>query len=193
MFNQILKQVSNKNEADPQVETAEPVVFEEVKKKIEEVEPESSSRGRGDIYRDYADKVRQAQKENEADPNVKTADSSVFDDLLKEIENLKNQQNDASNDRRVSDPVFIPSVDPRPAPQMGSHGMTVSGGSLQMRNAPSMGAAKLDIWVKDRSQVRIISFSENSITLDGKKSRFVEVEYNGQRGWLLENYLMISS
>ncbi len=192
VFGQILKKVSEKNEADPQVETAEPVVFEQVRKHVEEVEKESSSRGRGDIYRDYAEKVRQAQAENEADPEVKTADNSVFDDLLREIEELKNNQPAPSTNRRQADPVFIPPVESQPQPQFGSHAMTVSGGSIQLRSEPKMGGAKLDIYVPDRSQIRILSISDNAIILDGKRSRFVEVEYNGRRGWVLESYLMMA-
>lgn len=193
VFGQILKKVSDKNEADPAVETAEPVVFEQVRKRVEEVEQESSSSGgRGDIYRDYAEKVRQAQKENEVDPEVKTADTSVFDDLLREIEELKNDAARPNESRTQSEPVFIPRVESQPKPQYGSHAMTVSGGSIQLRSEPSMGATKLELYVPDRSQIRVLSVSDNSITLDGKKSRFVEVEYNGRRGWLLENYLMMT-
>lgn len=193
VFGQILKKVSDKNEADPAVETAEPVVFDRVRKRVREVqEAETPSRGRGDIYKDYAEKVRQAQRENELDPEVKTADSSVFDDLLREIEEHKNDAARPEASRTHSEPVFIPRVESQPRPQYGSHAMTVSGGSIQLRSQPEMGAAKLDLYVPDRSQIRVIGMSENSIILDGKKSRFVEVEYNGRRGWLLENYLMMA-
>lgn len=194
VFGQILKQVKDKNEADPQIETAEPVVFEQVRKKVEEAEQVSTSRGRGDIYRDYAEKVRQAQEENQADPVVKTADRSVYEELLNEIEKLKKQvEEQPPAGRRVADPVFLPSIDPQPSSQFANHAITVSGGSIQLRSAPSMGSSKLEIWVPDRSQLRVVSLSENSIILDGKKSRFAQVEYNGQRGWVLENYLMMGS
>jgi len=201
VFGQILKQVKNKNEADEAVETAEPVIFEQVRKRVEEVEQqESTSRGRGDIYKDFAEKVKQAQHENEVDPEVKTADRSVYDDLLNEIEKLKKQVEDNPPERRVdntppqrrvAEPVFIPRVESQPQPQFSNYAMTASGGSLQLRSQPSMGAAKLDIFIKNQSQVRILSMSENAIILDGKRSRFVEVEYNGQRGWVLESYLIM--
>ena len=71
----------------------------------------------------------------------------------------------------------------------GAQAMTNSPGSLALRDAPSMGAGKLDFRVPNKSLLNILEYSENSIILDGKKSRFVLIEYQGQQGWILESYL----
>ena len=63
------------------------------------------------------------------------------------------------------------------------------GGSLSMRTAPDMGAGTMESRVADSSLVKVIEYSKNSIHLDGKNTRFVKVDVNGQVGWLLESYL----
>ena len=63
------------------------------------------------------------------------------------------------------------------------------GGSLALRTAPEMGAPQTNFRIPDKTLLKIIQYSDNSINLDGRKSRFVLVDYNGQRGWILENYL----
>ncbi len=202
VFGEILKQVANKNEADENVKTADPVVFEEVRKKVEEVNANIPSGGRraGGSYADYQEKVREAQRENEANPNVETADSSIFDDLLEEIRKQEELEQGNANPRPTHEaPVYIPPIQrgplesqtniPQPKRSYGAQAMTNSPGSLALRDAPSMGAGKLDLRVPNRSLLNILEYSENSIILDGKKSRFVLIEYQGQQGWILESYL----
>lgn len=210
VFGEIIKQVANKNETDEKVKTADPVVFEEVKKKLENVEANVPSGGRrAGSYRDYEEKVLEVQRENEANPNVETADKSVFDDLLAEIKKLQeqeqNQSTNASPRPHIEQPTYIPPVQrgplesntshrepaqmPEPKMTYGSQAMTNSPGSLALRDAPDMGAGKIDIRVPNKSLLNILQYSENAIMLDGKRSRFVLVEYQGQQGWILENYL----
>ncbi len=204
VFGQILKQVANKNEADPTVETAEPVVFEDLKKKIEEVETnETTGRRRGDIYKDYSEKVREAQRENEASTEVKTADNSVYDNLMKELERLQQNEMEDSpsgpvhhSNPEFDSPVFGHSQGASSMPPLGQTENTSpnvytnsNGGSLQLRTQPEMGAPKMDFRVPDRSLINVLQLSENSIILDGQRSRFALIEYQGQRGWILESYL----
>lgn len=210
LFETILHNVSKKNEADENIKTADPKVFEAVKKKVETSEHNIPTGGRrSEVFDDYMEKILQAKDENIADPNVETADKSVFDDLLKEIEVLKEKVNaqessNATHQRGTIPPLeslpplgSTPQPAPRhtgrttsPAPEAGTQAMTNSqGGSLQLRAAPDMGAKKVDIKVPDRTLLRVLQYSENSIILDGRKSRFALVDYNGQRGWILENYL----
>jgi len=210
LFETILHNVSKKNEADENVKTADPKVFEAVKKKVETSEHNLPTGGRrSEVFDDYMEKILQAKDENVADPNVETADNSVFDDLLKEIEVLKEKVNAQESTNATNQRGAIPPLDPLPpigsrpqpapqhtsrpappAPAAGTQAMTNSqGGSLQLRAAPDMGAQKVDIRVPDRTLLRVIQYSENSIMLDGRRSRFALVDYNGQRGWILENYL----
>ena len=79
---------------------------------------------------------------------------------------------------------------PSTEPNLGTQAMTNSmGGSLALRSAPEMGSAQTKIRVPDKTLLRVIQYSENAINLDGRRSRFVLVDYNGQQGWILENYL----
>lgn len=206
VFGEIIKQVSKKNKEDDKVKTADPVVFDEVKKKLETVEANIPSGGRrADVYRDYQEKVREAQRENEANPEVETADSTVFDDLLAEIKKMQEQDQQGQSEMPQPTheaPVYVPPIQRGPleshtqpnipspkAPNYGSQAMTNSPGSLALRQAPDMGAQQMNIRVPNKSLLNILEYSENAIILDGKRSRFVLVEYQGQRGWILESYL----
>lgn len=211
VFGQILKNVANKNEQDENVKTADPVVFEEVKRKCEEVDecaPEGTSRS--DIYRDYAKKVEEAQRENEASAEVETADKSVFADLMAELERMQNEesagQSNTGPGAGAAETVFVPPVfnspvyndagvqnepvrQEEPIINMGSQAMTNSPGSLELRAEPNMGAAKSSIRVPNKTLLKILQYSDNAIMLDGKRSRFVLVDFNGHQGWILESYL----
>ncbi len=64
------------------------------------------------------------------------------------------------------------------------------GGSLAMRVEHKMGAGQLRQRLPDNVNVRILDHTtKNSITLDGVKSGWYQVEYEGQRGWILDSYL----
>ena len=113
VFGEIIKQVSKKNKEDDKVKTADPVVFDEVKKKLETVEANIPSGGRrADVYRDYQEKVREAQRENEANPEVETADSTVFDDLLAEIKKM--QEQDQQGQSEMPQPTCLLYTSPSP-------------------------------------------------------------------------------
>lgn len=212
VFGEILKNVANKNQKDENVKTADPVVFEDVKKKLETIEETASTgRSRSDMYKDYAEKVREAQRENEASPEIETADKSVFDDLLKELDRAQNEESTGWSDTGPiggsEETVFVPPVftspvsnEPRvhhrepelsnePLINLGSQAMTNSAGSLELREEPSMGAAKSTIRVPNKTLLRVLQYSDNKIILDGKPSRFVLVDFNGHQGWILESYL----
>ena len=63
------------------------------------------------------------------------------------------------------------------------------GGSLQLRAKADMGSPMTQVFVPDRSQIRVLGFSSHSINLDGKDVRFALVDFNGQQGWTFESYL----
>ena len=73
---------------------------------------------------------------------------------------------------------------------VGGTALVNSGGSLALRVDPNMGAGKLRKRLPNNVNVRIVNQdSENTINIDGVNSGWYEVEYEGQRGWVLEIYL----
>jgi len=126
--------------------------------------------------------------------------------LLAEIKKMQNQeqQGQAEMPQPTHEaPVYVPPIqrgplesqtqrDVPPVTQRsnyGSQAMTNSTGSLALRQTPDMGSQQLNIRVPNKSLLNILEYSENAIILDGKRSRFVLVEYQGQSGWILESYL----
>lgn len=210
VFDKLLKKVRDKNEMDVDVKTAEQAVFDEVQRKIDEMEREkemaSRPKTRADIYKEYRDKVREAQVENEADPQVETAHTSVYDDIMRELEKQRQEQEMKNREEvhqrssthepiREFDPVGNsgPLYTPPPAnTHRGARAMTNSEGSLALREFPKMDARQSKVRVPSQTLLTILEYSENSINLDGRKSRFVLVEYGGQRGWILDSYLNFS-
>ena len=91
--------------------------------------------------------------------------------------------------------VIYEEVTPAPSPAPSSADDRVvaitnsMGGSLALRSEPDFGAAVNTIRVPDLARVYVMGYSEHSINLDGKDSRWVHVEYEGQHGWILEGYL----
>jgi len=192
LIKQVVTNVQKKNEADPNVKTADPAVFEQMVKKLETKTAEVVDTD-DDLCDVLCEEVNHSQVENEADPNVETADNSVFEQMKIELEALKAKvaEQDAAVPRAAEAPVVVP-----PAPAAVSTAsnaimaMTNSGGgSLALRKEPNMGSASYDVRVDDSTLVKVIEYSENSINLDGKTSRFVLIEAGGQTGWLLESYL----
>lgn len=202
----ILKKALETNKEDPEVKTADPVVFEELKKKFEKVEPLQKDNREDDILEMMKKRVEEAKVENEVNPEVETAPRSVYENIMKELEKLKNQSSQSSKSGNVppilgrsSIPPVVPSARDHSGSQPGweppvqrdhMRAMTNSGGSLQIRQSPDMGAAiHQTVRIPDQSMLTILEYSNNQINLDGKMSRFALVEYNGVRGWILESYL----
>lgn len=185
----IISEVQKRNTENQNVKTANPRVFEEVQMKLSDADNQSSTRSRADLYKDYMEKIREAQRENEASQEVETADKSVYDDFLQEIERLKTRV-EPMDSGKAPDIDFGTPQAPSASNAAGVQAMTNSmGGSLQMRQSPDMGAAKFQVFVPDQTLIRVIEYSNNSIILDGQESRFALVDFNGQRGWVLEKYL----
>jgi len=189
IIHKVVTTVAEKNKRNPNVKTAPPVVFDDVKKKLETAEhcEDDSS-----VLEMLQKKIEEAQCENEESTEVETADRSVYDDLLREFENERSKNADVFTlprpELKEMDPVI--EYGKAPAPNLGTQAMTNSmGGSLALRTSPDMGSPQTEIRVPDKTLLRVIEYSENAINLDGRRSRFVLVDYNGQRGWILENYL----
>jgi len=193
IIKEVIKTVKKKNQADPNVKTADASVFDQIEKHVDS----SKSTETGDFLEDLKRNVNHVQRENRDNPNVETADSSVFENMQKELEALKaklaKQQNTATTPTPASTNYTNPPapVETKRTPAVEQIlAMTNSGGgSLAMRTEPNMGAATMASRVADSSLVKVIEYSKNSINLDGKNTRFVKVDVNGQVGWLLESYL----
>jgi len=188
VIKEVIKSVKNKNQADPNVKTADPSVFDNMEKQVQQTNTSNS----GDFLEEMKRKVNDVQRQNQADPTVETADNSVFENMQKELAALKAKM--ADQNRTATAAPTAPTHTPThtaPAPARSEvMAMTNSGGgSLSMRTQPDMGAPNMEMRVADQSLVHVLDYSKNSIHLDGKQSRFVKVLVNGKEGWILENYL----
>jgi len=102
VLNVILKtiqDVQNKNQQSPNVETADPSVFDILRKKVQEIDAKSQNnqvqKGRTNpksILDMIKDGIEGTKKENRLDNKVATAPKSVFDDLLKKVDQASKRQ-----------------------------------------------------------------------------------------------------
>lgn len=183
-----VKSVQSKNKADDNVKTADASVFSDLTDRLEKTTsnvPESKSDE--ELYEEIRRQIEESRHQNECDENVETADSSVYSNLSSQIEELKaklaaEKAKNSSEYHHEAKPAFDPM---KQTTAMTSSPM----GSLQMRANPEFGAAINIHTIPDKSQIRILQWSDKTINLDGKDSKFVLVEYNGQQGWILDSYL----
>ena len=204
VLKQMAEQVQQRNQKNPNVQTADSSVFDKIKNAVEGLkekheDPEEVARRKKiEAVEELKERVFEVKRENEADPNVATADSSVFDELNEMLEKYKAENKvEPSSYTPPSDynkEVIYEEVTPAPAPRSVGDDRVVAltnsmGGSLALRGEPDMGAPVNTIRIPDMSRVYIMGYSENSIILDGKKSRWVHIDFEGQHGWVLEGYL----
>ena len=184
----VISAVQKRNQENPDVKTADKTVFETMEKEVEDIDRNtntSSDTSRAEAYKEMRRRMEKIQKSNEADPHVETADSSVFDEMQRQIEELnrkieQQQQNQTSGQANT---------DGYQAKNESRAVTNSNGGSLEIRKTPSMGASKLDVRIPDGTLLQILEHSDQSIILDGQKSTFVFVNYNGHKGWILDSYL----
>ncbi|MFK7937433.1 MAG: hypothetical protein AB8G22_28215 [Saprospiraceae bacterium] len=93
-----ISEVQKKNQANPRVETADPNVFDMIKGKLQQLDQNSrekrAQKGKpaGSILDLIRNEIEGARKQNQADPNVKTAPPSVFDNIIKKIDQRPKRQ-----------------------------------------------------------------------------------------------------
>lgn len=215
MLSELIKNVvgdtKKKNEEDPNVKTADPRVFEHLEKKVESTtrDADENTLSRQEMYRRMNEAVKEAQVENERDPEIETAHTSVFEDMMKKLEEMQKKAQEETEAAPKSDagtgpfdlgsmktgeilpPVFeIPNSDEVAGEAAGAMMVTNSGGgSLAMRIHPDMGAPTNSTRIPHGAAIRVLQYSDKQIRLDGKDSTWVEVDYDGQRGWILDAYL----
>jgi len=93
-----INEVQSKNSANPKQETADPSVFDLLRGKLGELDAKTKQArvGRGKSPHSIFDLIKKeigkAQRANKKDPNVPTADSSIFDNILKKVEQAPQRQ-----------------------------------------------------------------------------------------------------
>ena len=202
---------AQQNNRESQTEkTADGSVFDDIRSRMEKMNEKDhaeaeSSRSPFDIFKSEIEDVQTKNREN---PNVETAEPSVFDKMRAEIERMEaeaktgsagtgvfeeehssNMPYDSSFDEVVNTPA--PPATPRVL-QVGGMANTLSGGgSLGMRITPDMGAGKNATRIPSGAQIKILDYNDqNKINLDGKICGWYKVDFNGQQGWILANYLV---
>jgi len=202
LLKKVVQEVQNKNRNNPKVKTADGSVFNNIlerfqnrQNRADDPNEASYTPAREEFCDDLCNELDEVQAANAADANVETADSSVFADMKAQIEALKAQV-DAQASAPTINSMPLPELNiPTPANNARAAGVMATtnsnGGTLGFRTAPDMGAPMHNVRIPEYSQLRVLEYSENSIVLDGTKSRFAKVDFNGQQGWVLESYLAI--
>ena len=88
-----IQDVQQKNQKNPNVETADPSVFDLLRNKIQDIDAKAKNnqlqkgkRNPKSILDLIKNGIEGARKENKKDPNVQTAPGSIFDDILKKVD-----------------------------------------------------------------------------------------------------------
>ncbi|MDH3651571.1 MAG: hypothetical protein OEQ53_17945 [Saprospiraceae bacterium] len=112
ILNVILKtigEVQKRNKANPREETADPNVFDLLKGKLKTLDEKSrqkrSSRGKSphSILDLIKKEIEGARRENKRDPKQKTAPSSVFDNILRRVDEGPRRQASAGVRKIIQD------------------------------------------------------------------------------------------
>lgn len=196
----LANQVQKRNKENPKVETADNSVFDSIRDAIDDIKSKKGETPAPEREEECVDELQErvfeVQRKNEANPDVATADTSIFDELN---DLLKNQKSKASvpTESEVFDQNEVEyeeiEVEAQPAPSFEDTRVVAitnsMGGSLAFRAEPDLGAPVNEMRIPDSSRVYVVQYSEHSINLDGKTSRWALIDYEGQRGWVLEGYL----
>jgi len=104
-----INEVQNQNRANPNEETADPNVFDLIKGKLKTLDDKNRAKraAKGKSPHSILDMIRKeiqgARRENKKDPNVATAPKSVFDNILKKLEDKPKRQASQGIRRIVED------------------------------------------------------------------------------------------
>ncbi|MEE9437511.1 MAG: hypothetical protein V3V14_00840 [Saprospiraceae bacterium] len=198
VFGTVVDKVQEMNKKDEHIQTADKSIFNDLKQKIETTKSEVSTApfGNEDLYETLKKHINTTQVTNRENPEVETADVSVFDNLMKEIEELKSKvatqeskNTDTKHTKAQSGNVLerLEHIDKYTGAQQA---MTNSmGGSLSIRLKPEISSPANHVRLPDDTLINVLEYSDHTINLDGKTSRWAHIEFNGQRGWIPESYL----
>lgn len=198
LVRKVTKVVQERNLADPEVKTADASIFDKFNERLEAEQEPQNAESHVDMFERMKKHVEEVKYDNECDEECETAEPSVFADLQREIELLKQKvdaqkANDFTGQQSDSWTPQSSGTTESYAPKRNSgvmQAMTNSmGGSLGMSMSPEIGGASFPDRIPDRSVVTILKYSENMVNLDNKDSRFAYVDFNGKQGWIPEVYL----
>jgi len=194
----VTKAVQERNIKNPEVKTADPSIFDKLNERLESEQEPQNNDSHVDMFERMKKHVDEVKYDNECDEECETAEPSVFEDLQREIEILRQkvdaqEANDFTGQQSDSWTPQNSGAQESYAPKANNdimRAMTNSmGGSLGMSMEPAIGGPSLPDRIPDRSVVTVIKFSENMVNLDNKDSRFAYVDFNGRQGWIPEVYL----
>ncbi len=147
--------------------------------------------------------MENVQNKNKGNPNVNTADSSVFENLMVRFENKQQQADDPASSyidikvqldalkAQIAEQAKAAEINDIPRPNLSTVGSTAitnsNSGTLGSSTEPNMDSPMREMRIPDNSRSRVLDYSQNKIVLDGKESRFKKIEYNSQLGWVLES------
>ena len=104
-----INDVQAKNKANPNEETADPTVFDLIKSKLQRFDDKNREKRtrKGKSPSSILDLIKKeingARRENKKDPNVPTAPKSVFDQILKRIDQTPQRQASAGIRKIIQD------------------------------------------------------------------------------------------
>ena len=185
-----LDQVRQENHDDPEVETAEPSIFDRMREELEKLEAQK------DTHKTTAQTHNEPDYDFGSEPSTGSNESSseefgnVFDGIGDDVFNKETGNVPSNHEQPPS--YEQPNIETgKRSIQIGGMAMTNSmGGSLAMRVDPNMGAGQNSMRVPDGSQLRVLEYSDqNKINLDGQICGWYKVDFNGQQGWILDMYL----
>ena len=93
-----INEVQSKNSANPKQETADPSIFDLLRGKLGDIDAKTKQTNVGrakspnSIFDLIKKEIGKVQRANKKDPNVPTADSSIFDNILKKVEQAPQRQ-----------------------------------------------------------------------------------------------------
>ncbi len=214
-----LGNLQKQNRDNPNEQTAHGSIFDKIKDALDDMKEKAASTNPGtEQYgnteapvRESAEpldmlkkKIEEVKSQNQADPDVPTAEESVFERMKRMIEEQANAEAQAeatttpteTGSWSAPEPTTYNTPTPEPtAPVVdrfgaGNFAMTNSmGGSLAIRQEPDFGAASNSIRIPENSKVKLLEYSEHTVNIDGHDSRWAKVDFNGTVGWILETYL----
>jgi len=190
LIKNVVKNVQQKNAKNPNVKTAHASVFDNVVNKIPAKEAEVSQQSQNDLLEQLLNNIEETRIQNEADANVETADASVFEEMQREISELKAKV--ATYEERPTSSVnaYKPPTEANPLGLPLPAITNSNRANLQMYSAPEMGASMIqNVFIPDLSKVTVLQYSDTKIILDGQETNFALIDYNGARGWVLDFYL----
>ena len=213
-FGEKVAEVQQDNRESQSEKTASGSIFDNIRKKVDNMQNQNSqptNPSSTNPFDDFRKSVEEAQYENKENPEVETAEPSVFDRMRTEIERMERESKDnpgntpSFEEEHTNNIPFETKYDhiyeePKaeaPAPKaerrvgVGSSAMVDGGGgSLALRMDPSMGSAKNASRIPHGANIQVLEYNDaNKINLDGKIQGWYKVNFNGQIGWVLESYL----